>query len=64
MEGKDYTIWFLYPEMTVCKNGNGMGLKYLYANQIYSILVESKTRFPRGLLKWREFMDLSDAEIK
>ena len=31
---------------------------------MYSALIEQKTRFPRGLLKWREDFQLTDTDIK
>ena len=39
------------------------GWKKSRGNQLYNALIENKTRFPRGSLKWREDFQLSDADI-
>ena len=44
--------------------GQDINIKQMRGNQMYNALIEQKTRFPRGLLKWREDFQLTDTDIK
>ena len=41
-----------------------MYLNKVTADKIYQFLILNKTRPPSGLLRWREEIDLSDAETE
>ena len=55
------TVW---PSQTINLNKSDVTVKSLNSGSIYSVLVEGKTRLPRGLLHWCEELQLSDTEIK
>ena len=54
----------VYPAKILRLNGEDRRLKEMQGNQLYNALIGNKTRFPRGLLKWREDFELSDANIR
>ena len=52
------------PSQTINLNKSDVTVKSLNSGAVYSVLVEGKTRLPRGLLHWCEELQLSDTEIK
>ena len=48
---------------TVNLKGCDVYLQNVYADQIYNFLITNKTRPSKGLLRWRETVDMSDIEI-
>lgn len=56
-----YTI--VIPHQTVNLKGCDVYLQNVSADKIYDFLIMNKTRPPAGLLRWRETIDMSDAEI-
>ena len=52
------------PSQTVHLNKSDVTVKSLNSGTVYSVLVEGKTRLPRGLLHWCEELQLTDIEIQ
>ena len=50
------------PYPSVKLDGHTTYLNKVTADKIYQFLISTKTRPPTGLLRWREEIDLSDAE--
>ena len=55
------TVW---PAQIINLNKSDVMVNTLNSGRIYSKLVESKSRLPRGLLHWCEELQLSDQEIQ
>ena len=54
----------VFPAQTININSSDVMVKTLTSGRIYSKLLESKTRLPRGLLHWCEELQLSDDQVK
>ena len=52
------------PNHMINLEGSNISLKNLTSEQIYRFLITDKIRWPQGLLRWREEVDISDSDIK